>query len=110
MGKVIVVFILDEYLSALLRLEAELIVAAYVHPPPPSFDTIEIIYLENLYYISACIIDMDNIDTGPGLSPYMPCLFTAGLLSWALSLGKGTDRNIRFSQKVLTRFSTQKYA
>jgi hypothetical protein len=22
----------------------------------------------------------DNIDTGPGLSPYMPCLFTAGLL------------------------------
>jgi hypothetical protein len=50
MGKVIVVFILDAYLSALLRLESKLIVAAYVHSPLPSFDTIEIIYLENLYY------------------------------------------------------------
>jgi hypothetical protein len=55
-------------------------------------------------------IDMDNIDTGPGLSPHMPCLFTAGLLSWALSLGKGKYRNIHFSRKVLTRFSIQKYA
>jgi hypothetical protein len=68
MGKGIVVFILDEYLLALLRLEAQLIVAAYVHPPPPpSFDTIEIIYLENLYYISAGIHSMGH--SGKTLAP-----------------------------------------
>jgi hypothetical protein len=49
MGKVLVVFILDKPLSALLMLESKLIAAAYI-PPLPSFDTIEIIYLENLYY------------------------------------------------------------
>jgi hypothetical protein len=38
----------------------------------------------------------------------MPCLFTAGLLSWALSIAKGKYRNIRFSQKVLTRFLIKK--
>jgi hypothetical protein len=37
MGKVIVVFILDEYLSALLKLEAKLIVAAYVQCTSPPF-------------------------------------------------------------------------
>jgi hypothetical protein len=40
----------------------------------------------------------------------MPCLFTAGLLSWALIIGKGKYRNIGFSRKVLTRFSIRKYA
>jgi hypothetical protein len=55
MGKVIVVFILGKPLTALLLLESELIVAANILPPHPSFDTIEIIYLENLYYISAGI-------------------------------------------------------
>jgi hypothetical protein len=84
-------------------------------------------------------IDMDNIDLGPGLSPYMPCcggipshlkprvladstilkprvtlgfrdlgppLFTAGLLSWALILGKGKyciEINI-FLEKYLHNF------
>jgi hypothetical protein len=37
MGKVIVVFILDKFLSALLRLEPKLIVAAYIPTPPPFF-------------------------------------------------------------------------
>jgi hypothetical protein len=55
MGKVLVVFILGKPLSALLKLESKLIVAAYIPPHPPSFDTIEIIYLENLYYVSAGI-------------------------------------------------------
>jgi hypothetical protein len=34
MVKVIVVFILDKFLSALLRLESKLIVAAYISLPP----------------------------------------------------------------------------
>jgi hypothetical protein len=55
MGKVLVVFILGKPLLALLMLESKLIAAAYIPPPLSSFDTIEIIYLENLYYISAGI-------------------------------------------------------
>jgi hypothetical protein len=50
MGKVIVVFILNKFLSALLRLESKLIVAAYISvlSPPTELNKVENLY-DSLY-------------------------------------------------------------
>jgi hypothetical protein len=44
------------------------------------------------------------IDKGPGLSPNMPCLFTAGLLSGALSHSRGNIEIYVFLEKYLHDF------